>query len=82
MSAQIFGLEVDALPEQWTPLEATVVCKCLDEHGEVALIVRSTPSLSEWESLGMLTAVKDTTSARMTASFVEEDEDESDEGVG
>lgn len=51
----IFGLEpVDGLPEGWTPLEAIVAVKCLDEEGEVAIHTTATAALNSWEALGML----------------------------
>jgi hypothetical protein len=42
-------------PEAWTPLEATVIVKALDEGGVVRIFNRSTPGLNSWEEAGMLT---------------------------
>jgi hypothetical protein len=51
----IFGLQTsDSLPEQWTPLEAVAVLKCLDEEGRVTYCVRSTETLTDMECYAML----------------------------
>ncbi len=52
----IFGLETSTpdLPENWTPLEAVAVIKCLDEEGLPSFCIRSTEGLSGWESFGLL----------------------------
>jgi len=48
-------LELDGeVPHGWTPLEATVAIKALDEAGIVRLFNRSTASLNSWEEAGML----------------------------
>lgn len=53
----IFGLATDKqLPDQWTPLEALALVKCLDENGVVQLYLATTGGLTTWEALGMLTA--------------------------
>lgn len=51
----IFGLEPSSsLPENWTPLDAVAVVKCLDEDGNLAFVIRSTETLSDWECFGLL----------------------------
>lgn len=51
----IFGLETThKLPENWTPLEAVAVIKCLDEDGSLGFVIRSTETLSNWECYGLL----------------------------
>lgn len=42
------------LPENWTPLEAVAVIKCLDEEGSPCFAIRSTETLSGWEAVGLL----------------------------
>ena len=49
----VFGLELPALPEGWTPIEAAVVVKALDTNGVVRACMRYTPGLNTWEGLGM-----------------------------
>jgi len=56
-------LELDfegGIPEGWTPLEATVAVKALDDAGVVRLFNRSTEALSSWEEAGMLVWALDT----------------------
>ncbi len=75
----IFGLEAEPMPDGWTPLEAVVVMKCLDETGEVALLTRSTEALRSWDAVGMLTAALDTQRDDVRANFIsDDDEDEED----
>ena len=52
----IFGLETSEpnLPDNWTPLDAVAVIKCLDENGDLSFVIRSTASLSDWECFGLL----------------------------
>lgn len=51
----IFGLEPDnTIEDNWTPLEAIAVVKCIDEDGTVRLSFRVTKTLSQWEAIGML----------------------------
>lgn len=50
----IFGLETNNLPENWTPLDAVAIVKCLDEDGELGFAIRNTKTLSTWESFGLL----------------------------
>lgn len=49
-----FGVEVEALPEGWQPLEVVCVVKCLDAEGVVRLCSRYSSGLSGWEALGMM----------------------------
>jgi hypothetical protein len=48
------GLEVHALEEGWTPLEAFVLMKCLDDAGETTWSYRTTHRLNREELLGAL----------------------------
>lgn len=50
----IFNLETEPLPENWTPLDAVAVVKCLDEEGNLSFVIRSTQSLTDWECYGLL----------------------------
>lgn len=61
MADEIFGLTPrKPLPENWTPLEAVTVVKCLDENGHMALVTRSTDGITDWEGAGMHLAGLDT----------------------
>lgn len=73
----VYGLNVKPMPDGWTPLEAFVVLKCLDEDGEVALLTRATEGVRAWDSVGMLTAALDTERDNLRAGFIPDDgEDE------
>lgn len=74
----VYGLEADALPDAWTPLEAFVVLKCLDDEGGVALVMRATKGLRLWDSVGMLTAALDVQREGMRADFVDDEGEDDD----
>lgn len=72
----IFGLETThKLPENWTPLEAVAVVKCLDENGELGFVIRSTATLSTWECYGLLDLAAKS-QANTVLSNIEDDEKE------
>jgi hypothetical protein len=48
------GLDLHPLPEGWTPLEAFVLVKCLDEDGDATWSFRTTHRLNKEELLGAL----------------------------
>ncbi len=48
------GLSVGDLPEGWTPLEAILIVKCLDESGASQWAWRSTGALTDREIIGAL----------------------------
>lgn len=51
----VFGLTTyRELPEDWTPLEAIVVVKCLDKGGDVRMFHTATEALNRWEAYGMV----------------------------
>lgn len=75
----IYSLDLEPMPEGWTPLEAFAVIKCLDEDGEVALLTRSTEGIRSWDAVGMLTAALDIQRDMLRCGFIEDDEEE-DEG--
>lgn len=55
MHSQALGLDLhESLPDGWTPLEAIVIAKCLDEDGGVNMFHTSTPALNSYEAVGML----------------------------
>lgn len=62
------------IPEGFTPLEAVVVIKCLDEDGELALSVRTTSGLTSWESVGMLIAASDQARSQINQDFKDAEE--------
>lgn len=48
------GFSIHQLPDGWTPLEAIVLVKCLDEEGHSSWAFRTTPNLNDEELLGAL----------------------------
>lgn len=52
------GVDVAEPPDDWTPVEAVVIAKCLlpegDESGPYGIIIRSSDGLSPWDIAGML----------------------------
>lgn len=60
----------DDIPDDWTPLEAVEVVKCLDAEGNVALVSRATSGVTAWEALGMLIAAADGNRDELRADFI------------
>lgn len=52
----VCGLEVADLPDGFTPLEAIVLVKALDDEGDVTWCRRGTDGLTDEECVGILTA--------------------------
>lgn len=72
----VYGLDLDPLPENWTPIEATVIVKCLDQDGVLALVTRHTKGITSWEVVGLLTASLDTERADLQSSFQSDRDDD------
>ena len=64
------------IPENWTPLEAVMSIKCLDEDGDVCLATRKTSGLAPWDAYGMLSYALDDYSSSTLANACSEDDDE------
>lgn len=76
MRAEIFGMPTKHhLPENWVPLEATAVLKCLDENGEPVLYLAHTDGITSWESIGMLTIARRTIEDELASGFIGDDDD-------
>ena len=74
----IFGLETTTkLPENWTPLEAAAVVKCLDEDGNLSFVIRSTKTLSDWDCFGLL-EIAARTQSTIILENIEDDDGEED----
>ena len=74
--ATAYGLDIQDLPDDWTPLELVAVIRCLDGDGRETAAMRNTDGLQSWEIVGLLhTAEHQTLSAEQW-----EDEDEDDDG--
>jgi hypothetical protein len=62
-------LDVQPLPDNWTPLSMFAVVKCLDEDGDVAFTTHATNDLLSFEAAGMVLAALDTLRDDMKMSF-------------
>jgi hypothetical protein len=54
--AEVYGLAIDDLPEDWQPIEAVVLVKCIrpDADGNpYVLASRRTDGVTPWEIAGM-----------------------------
>jgi hypothetical protein len=59
----------DAIPEDYTPLEAVVVIKALADDGNVCMVSKKTRGLAPWEAFGLLAyAMDDYSSATINAA--------------
>lgn len=69
----VFGLTpLDKLPEAWTPIEAIVAVKCLDDEGKLRMFYTATEALNSWEALGMIRDVQ----MQLEDGLQNQDEDE------
>jgi hypothetical protein len=75
VSDVLAGLEVHALPENWTALEAFVLVKCLDEGGEATWSFRTTNRLNREELLGALVVQVERLRLALVDEWAEADED-------
>lgn len=75
----IYGLDALDLPKNWTPLEAVVMIKGLDEDGDVSVCHRFTLGLSSCEALGMIIPVADMLRSSLAAGFMPAERDEEGE---
>ncbi len=63
----VYGVQLEDIPHDATPLEAIVIVKALDENGEHCLYRRGSEGLSPWETIGMLQIALD--AARDTGGY-------------
>jgi hypothetical protein len=74
MAGTIFGLEPEEQPpDDWTPLEAVAVLKCLDETGKERLYVTCTNTLNAHDAVGMLISASDVMRDSVRKSFTEDE---------
>ena len=67
------GVEVHPLPAGWTPLEAIVVVKCLDETGQPTWCYRTTHRLNREELLGALVVHVDVLRKELRDEWIDDD---------
>lgn len=54
----VTGIELVPLPDNYTPLEAVVLIKALDDEGNICWLTRYSKELHMIEALGALTAAQ------------------------
>jgi hypothetical protein len=75
--AEVFGLEVEELPDHWQPVEVLVIVECLDlssEEGGPAgtqLSTRASRGMVLWKALGMAEAASADLKQQYTESLGE-----------
>lgn len=72
----VCGLEVEELPPGYTPLEAVVFIKALDEDGDPGWCRRGTTGLSDEEVVGILTADTQRIVQHINGRWIPDGEDE------
>ena len=72
----VYGLEVQPLPAHWTPVEAVIIVRALDEEGVTQLSLRMTDGLATWDSAGLLRAGQVITDGILARAFRLSDEDD------
>lgn len=63
------GMTLHALPEGWTPVEALVLMKCLDEEGRSSWVYRTTATPNREELLGALVVHTDLLRKELVADW-------------
>jgi len=69
------GQTIHPPPDGWTPIEAFVLVKCMDETGDSARSVRTTNPLNLEELLGTLTGQVDLVKQRLVDAREDEDDE-------
>ncbi len=69
------GFKLHPLEDGWTPLEAFVLVKCLDDDGDHAWSFRTTNPLNLEELLGALTVQVEILKRKLASSWDDEDDD-------
>jgi len=67
------GMGLHSLPEGWTPMEALVLIKCLDDEGDATWVFRTTHPPNKQELLGALIEHTDLLRHRLVQQWEEED---------
>jgi len=55
----VYGLDIAPLLEGEIAIEAIVVCKVMTPDGQMAILIRHTDGLAQWDRIGMLIAAAD-----------------------
>jgi hypothetical protein len=79
INKDVYGLPTLELPKDYTPLEAIVSIKCLNENGHPVLLHRYTKTLTSWEALGMAHSMCDQLAQNVKENFIPCDGPENEE---
>lgn len=63
------GLQVHPLQPDWTPVEAVMLVKCLDDNGSPTWAYRTTSRINDEELLGVLTVQVELAKRRIAAQW-------------
>jgi len=67
------GLTFNALPIGWTPVDAIVLAKCLDEDGSPTWAFRTTDGVNDEELLGALVVRQELQRAKLLSEYIDPD---------
>lgn len=70
------GMGLHPLPQGWTPIEAFVIIKALDDEGEATWSYRTTSPPNREELLGVLEVQASVLKGKLAAQWTEGDEDD------
>ena len=73
------GFSLHALDDGWTPLQAFVLIKCLDDEGDPVWSFRTSEQFNLEELLGALLVQTETLKNKLVAHWEDEDPDYADE---
>ena len=65
-------MALDPLPDGWTPVEALVLIKCLDEEGSATWVYRTTARPNREELLGALMVHTDVLRRELASEWEDE----------
>ena len=71
----LVGMALAPLPSDWTPVEALVLIKCLDEEGSSTWCYRTTAPPNREELLGALVVQMELLRKELLEEWEEEEED-------
>ena len=69
------GFRLHPLGEGWTPLQAFVLVKCLDEEGDIAWSFRTSEQMNLEELLGALMVQTETLKRKLVRAWEDDDPD-------
>jgi hypothetical protein len=68
-------IELNALPDGWTPIAATAIVKCLDEDAKPTWCIRTSDDMTDEELLGVLVIEQDLVRQRMLDAYAGGDDE-------